>query len=237
MAGKAMRAAAAEEAAKMDVPVPALQAFAKIQRTAPVIPRPLQLRLNRTGELISPNELERQIRNWQRCSQCHDEGKLGNAIDRTLRFCPCAAGTELRYTDGENWPAKEIERVHADAKSLLVAACHATKHPFTADAFENSEVLDGIDQIDIHLPGKTFKIPGEDLRDAVARLGWQRRIIIHGGRETKHSKSGAIATQESQPSERQPITQADIDRVLARTGRKLPARVASSSKSSPLPQL
>jgi hypothetical protein len=113
------------------------------------IPKPLETRFERTGALISPRELERQISLWKRCPNCNDRGIVGDALERTLTFCLCPAGVEESYIKGGEWPGEETARVHADIKSLLVAASRAVGCQFTADAIENSVVIDagGILQI------------------------------------------------------------------------------------------
>ena len=63
------RAAKAAEVDLLDTPMPALRAFGLIQYAlnGSGVPGPLKATLERTGALISPNELKRQIREWKRC--------------------------------------------------------------------------------------------------------------------------------------------------------------------------
>jgi hypothetical protein len=187
------RAAEAEAVAELDIPEPLLQAYGRIQGRLEGrrVPRPLKARLERRGELISPNELERQISGWKRCPDCRDEGTLGSAIARDLRFCGCPAGIEASYPDGADWPEREIARVHADAKSLLVAACRAVGLAFTADAIEDSEVTDNGETLQVQLSDRQFGIPEADVRRPVERLGWQRRILITGGWHAKRQPEPA----------------------------------------------
>lgn len=123
------KAADAVAVAELDQPMPAPQAYSRIQShmEGRGVPLPLKARLERARELISPNELARQISVWKRCPDCRDEGTLGSAIDRDLRFCGCPAGIETSYRGGADWAEREIARVHADAKSTLVAACPRTR--------------------------------------------------------------------------------------------------------------
>ena len=90
--------AEAEAAAKADRPMEQAEAFEFIRASIHPrsVPRPVNRRLQRTGESISPNALEAIIRGWQRCPECEDGGTVGNAIDKTLAFCSCAAGIEAR---------------------------------------------------------------------------------------------------------------------------------------------
>ena len=134
--------AEAEAAAEADRPMEQAEAFEFIRASIQPrgVPRPVNRRLQRTGELISPNALEAVIRGWQRCRECQDWGTVGDAIDKTLAFCSCAAGIEARelptstdlakpeaegFHRGADWPVAEIARVHAGVKSLLVAAARS----------------------------------------------------------------------------------------------------------------
>jgi hypothetical protein len=246
IARERQQAAEAAALAELDQPMPWLQAFGRIQyRVSSAgrdIPLPLKARLRRTGELIAPNELERQIFGWQSCHECDDEGTVGNAIDRTLDFCCCPAGTEAqqlpteselakpeegRFHKGTDYPNREIGRVHADAKSLLVAACHAGYCPFTADAVEDSEVTDDSQTLKIHLSGRQFGIVEGDIRRAAERLGWQRRIAITGGKHAKQPDPAQAAKPEASAPSRATITQADIDRTVEenRRQRQSPTRM------------
>jgi hypothetical protein len=179
--------AEAAAVAELDRPMPALQAYSQIQDRLEGrgVPQPLKARLERTGEFISPNELARHISGWKRCPDCRDDGTLGNAIDRDLRFCGCPAGIELSYREGAGWPEREIACVHADPKSLLVAACRAVGLAFSADAIEDSAVTDDGALLQVHLSDKQFGVPEGDVRRTLERLGWQRRIFITGGRQAK----------------------------------------------------
>jgi hypothetical protein len=233
------QAAEAAAVAELDQPMPWLQAFGRIQyRVSSVggdIPLPLRARFRRSGELIAPNELERQIFGWQSCHECHDEGTVGNAIDRNLQFCCCPAGTEAqqlpteselakpkegRFHKGADYPDREIERVNADAKTLLVAACQAVYCPFTADAIEDSEVTDDSQTLKIHLSDRQFGIVEGDIRRAAERQGWQRRIAITGGKQAKHPNPAPAAKPEAAAPSRPAVTQADIDRVVEENRRQ-----------------
>jgi hypothetical protein len=203
--------------------MPWLRAFGKIQyrvhSAGRDIPPPLKAGLKRTGKLISPNELARQILGWKRCADCRDEGTLGNAIDRDLRFCGCPAGVEGAYSKGTDWPAQKIACVHASAKSLLVAACHAAERAFTADAVSEADVSDLGDTLEIRLQGvyAEWGIPEADMRQALERPGWRRRNVIHG------SKPKPAPQRAGPPAPaRPPITQADVERELAKRRQKIP---------------
>jgi len=211
IARERQQAAEAEAVAEMDQPMSLIQAYGRIQvrMEGRKIPRWLAARLKRTGELISANELMRQICAWKRCPNCNDCGMVGNAIDRDLRFCSCQAGVEEAYGKGADWPANEIGRVHADAKSLLVAASHAIAAAFTADAIEAAEITDADGRLEIRLPVGHLGIDEGDVRKALKRLKWERQISITGGRQPQPASKpeGAAPT-------RPPITQADIDRII-----------------------
>lgn len=168
-----------------------------------------------------PNALEAAIRGWKRCAHCGDGGTVGNALDRTLAFCACAAGIEAGYDKGACWPTEETARVHADVKSLLVAACFAVEQPFVADAIGDSEVTDDGETLKIALPAAHFGIREADVRPAAERLGWQRRIVITGGRQ--FSKPAPAAKPEAAAAPLfKAITQADIDRELELAKRRKP---------------
>jgi hypothetical protein len=192
------KAADAVAVAELDQPMPAPQAYSRIQShmEGRGVPLPLKARLERARELISPNELARQISAWKRCPDCRDEGTLGSAIDRDLRFCGCPAGIETSYRGGADWAEREIA-VHADAKSTLVAACRALGLAFTADAIEDSEVTDNGETLQVQLSDRQFGILEADVRHPVERLGWQRRVLITGGWQAKRQPEPAPAALES----------------------------------------
>ena len=219
-------AAEAATVAELDTPMRAIEAFGRIQGrlAGREVPRPVKARLERTGERISPNALEAAIRGWKRCAHCGDGGTVGNALDRTLAFCACAAGIEAGYDKGACWPTEETARVHANVKSLLVAACFAVEQPFVADAIGNSEVTDDGETLKIALPAAHFGIREADVRPAAERLGWQRRIVITGGRQ--FSKPAPAAKPEAAAAPLfKAITQADIDRELELAKRRKPPRM------------
>jgi hypothetical protein len=154
------------------------------------IPWPLKARLERTGELISPNELKVRAGAWKRCPACLDQGKCGLAIDRDLRRCNCAAGEEVSHLSGPMWPEREIERVHADSRSLIAAACYAIDRPFVGDAVAEAEVLDDGNVLEIrptasHL--KTDTIHEDDIYAALRRVRLVRQVWLLGspGRLTR----------------------------------------------------
>jgi hypothetical protein len=216
-------AAEAAAVAELDTPMRAIEAFGRIQGrlAGRGVPRPVKARLERTGEQISPNALEAAIRGWKRCAHCGDGGTVGNELDRTLAFCACAAGIEAGYDKGACWPTEETARVHANVKSLLVAACFAVEQPFVADAIGDSEVTDDGETLRIALPAAHFGICEADVRPAAERLGWQRRIVITGGRQ--FSKPAPAAKPEAAAAPLfKPITQADIDRELELAKRRKP---------------
>lgn len=230
-------AEAAEAAAELEVARPALEAWVRIaykMRAAGRhgLPRILNLRLLRTGELISPNALEAAIMGWKHCPECHERGLLGNAIDRDLRFCGCPAGIEESYSQGVGWPTEEIARVHFSTKSLLAAACFAKGLQFTADAIAASEVTDNGEVLEIRHPDTHFGIPEGDVHKAFGRLKWQRRIVITGGWQAASARFPPAAKTEAAASTRAPITQADIDRALAEHRKKSPVRMAPGRETS-----
>ena len=109
--------------------------------------------------------------------------------------------------------------MHADAKSLLVAACHAVGSLFTADAIADCKVSDSGDKLEIHLPDEHIGIDQCDIRKASERLKWHRRILITGGRQQPQPASAA--KREPVAPTRPLITQADIDVELAKRRQKL----------------
>jgi hypothetical protein len=174
------QAAEAEQRRVMETPMPIAEAAALVALVERAIPWPLQARFERTGEAVSPNELERQARAWHRCAACHDTGTTGSAIDSNLRFCGCAAGIEAQYRDGADWPARETERVNADAKALLVAACRALNRQFTGDVLEGADVVDDGETLAITPATQADAICASDadVREALGRIGWSRAIRI-----------------------------------------------------------
>jgi hypothetical protein len=160
----------------METPMPIAGAAALVKCA---VPWPLQARFERTGEPVSPIELERQAKAWHRCAACRDSGTTGSTIDSDFRFCGCAAGIEAQHRDGADWPARETERVHAGAKALLVAACRALNRQFTGDAMEDADVVDDGDTLEISLgPEWAIAVSDADVREALGRIGWQRAVRI-----------------------------------------------------------
>lgn len=152
----------------------------------PPVPWPLQARLERTGDLISPAELTRQVASWRVCRSCRDSGALGNAIDKTLRFCGCVAGQERCHRDGASWPEQEIARVHASAQSLLTAACYDLRMNFAGDAVAEADLRDDGSVLEIvpaPLHAKIKAISENQARRALARVGWVRtpKIVLEPG--------------------------------------------------------
>lgn len=135
----------------------------------------------------------------QRCSECHNGGLLGNAIDQNLRFCSCSSGEEARQRDGANWPEQEIARVHCDTRSLLVAACYALGMSFTGDALTLSEVNDDGSALEI-IPttwhAKIRAIREGDLQKALTCVGWKRSVRVT---ETTNEVSDAVGSRGTAP--------------------------------------
>jgi hypothetical protein len=171
------QAAEAEQRRVMETPMAINEAKALVERA---IPWPLQARFVRTGEAISPNELEGQAKAWHRCAACRDAGTTGSAIDSDLWFCGCAAGLEAQYRDGADWPARETERVHAGAKALLVAACRALNYQFAGDALECADVADDGKTLEIRpaTAADAICISDADVLEALGRIRWQRVVRI-----------------------------------------------------------
>jgi hypothetical protein len=144
-------------------------------------PWPIEARLERTGEPISPNELAELARNWQRCPKCRDRGTSGNAIDRDLRFCSCLAGEEASHRDGRDCPEREIARTHADTRSLIAAACYEQEMLFTGDAIGEAEVRDDGSTVTIIRTlwhARIGAIREDDIARALTRVGWRRTVEI-----------------------------------------------------------
>jgi hypothetical protein len=213
--------AEAERARAMDVPVSVAAAAALVERA---IPGPLMARLLREGGLISANALAGQIAGWEPCPACHDAGTLGSAIDSDLGFCECAAGVEVRYRDGSDWPARETRRVHAGAKPLLLAACQELGMPFTSDGLEAAEIGDDGEVLRIEVPAPyAICLTERDVMRILERVGWTRTVrIIEPG-----AARPAETLETPGNGNPQPITQVDIDAALA-------ARRAVKSAEAPL---
>lgn len=183
----------------MSTPVSYRDALAKLGGVR--IPWPLEARLERTGALISPNELAGQREAWRRCRDCRDTGALGNAIDKDLRFCSCSAGEEACYRDGASWPEQEVARVHADARSLLVATCYSLEMSFTGDAIAAAEVTDDgslLAIIPMAWHAQIRSIREGELRQVLGRIGWERSVQI--GPTTKELP-GVAAESPQAPAE------------------------------------
>jgi hypothetical protein len=145
-----------------------------------VVPWPLRSELERTRELISPKDLEACARDWKRCDVCHDDGAIGNLIDKTLAFCGCVAGIEAQYRDGADWPARETERVHTGVKALLVEACRELNRQFAGDALEAANVIDDGENLEITpaTAADAICVTDADVKEALGRVRWQRVVRI-----------------------------------------------------------
>ena len=193
--------------------MPIAEAVALVQT---VIPWPLRARLVRTGEAVSPNELERQAKAWHKCAACGDSGTTGTAIDSNLRFCGCAAGIEAQYRDGADWPEREIGRVHAGAKALLVAACRALNLQFAGDALQDADVVDDGETLEITPAtiADAVCVTDADVKKALGRVRWQRVVRI--------VRSPAMPADEAcapvNGTAPRPITQADVEALVAQRG-------------------
>ena len=168
----------AEALARIDLPIPANSLQERFR-----IPAALRARLERTGEMISPRALEAQARAWKRCTECDDLGTLGSAIDRTLAFCACMAGIEAIYRDGADWCERETARVHADAKSLLVAATDSPHGgSYLSIQLSESLVEDDGAKITIRPPNemtrRCLELDRPGIQRALGRLGWTREVRI-----------------------------------------------------------
>ena len=217
----------AEEAAAvpvLDTPMPLLQAFGRIQGrlAGRAVPRPLKAKLERTGGLISPNALEAAIRGWRRCAHCDDGGTVGNVIDRTLTFCACAAGLEAGYGKGAAWPAEEIARVHADTKSLLVAAAHMV-NAYLADAIEASTITETPAELVFDAP-KSYRLYFVDrqFHEVLKRAGEQRTVRLTWQAVPSPAPTPTPKPEGAAAPLFKPITQADIDRELAKRQQRKP---------------
>jgi hypothetical protein len=174
------REAEAEAVRIMNTPMPLSEAVTHIQRS---IPEVLRAKLQRTGELVSPNGLLALARAWKRCAECDDLGTVGSAIDSTLAFCGCAAGIEASYRDGGDWPARETARVHADAKSLLIAGAEAiSRCSFLAIQIAESVVEDDGATLVIRAPNETsrrmLQVDHRAIEKALVRIGWEREVRV-----------------------------------------------------------
>ena len=209
----------------LDVPMPALQAFGYIQArmAGRRFPWPLKARLERTGQPISPNALEAELRCWKRCPACEDRGKLGSPIDLDLRFCDCPAGTEVQCRDGNDCLEREMGRVHVDARSILIAACEELGQILSADLLRQAAaVVDDGTSITI-TPGATDPLSKiyakdrgtqEDFQAVFRRLQWERVVVWdRGGQDTAKPPASPPA---SNGGGLRTITDADFEPLLAR---------------------
>ena len=169
----------------------------------------------RTGEAVSPNELERQAKAWHKCAACGDSGTTGTAIDSNLRFCGCVAGIEAQYRDGADWPEQEIARVHADVKPLLVAALRALNLQFAGDSLEAAAIVDDGAALEINLaPEHAICVTDADVKKALGRVRWQRVVRIVRSPATPADEA-RVPVNGTAP---RPITQADVEALVAQRG-------------------
>ena len=80
--------------------------------------------------------------------------------------------------------------------------------------------------LEICVPETHFGIDDDDVREALSRLKWQRRIVVAGGRHAKRfHPAPAPRPDVAAPAHRPPITQADIDIELAKRRQKIPPQM------------
>jgi hypothetical protein len=182
----AREAAEAEAERVRHTPVPAGQAIDALAADADRralnirIPWALKAKLLRTNEYISPADLMNQAHNWQRCADCQNRGSVGSAIDRDLRWCICPASVEARYRDGDDWPGREIERVHASTKSLLVEACRRRSCDFTGDIVATADVVDDGKVVTVRPanPMDCKMITKRELRELLWQVRIEREVVV-----------------------------------------------------------
>jgi hypothetical protein len=206
----------------LDAPMPVAEAFTYLAADRK-LPWALREKLERTGELVSPNGLAAVAAAWKRCPDCSDTGKRGNPIDRDLRFCDCAAGIEAQYRDGADFPERETERVHVDARSLLMEACRELRQVLSEDLLaQAANVVDDGTSITI-TPGATDPLSKiyakdrgtqEDFQAVFRRLQWERVVVWdRGGQDTAKPPASPPA---SNGGGLRTITDADFEPLLAR---------------------
>jgi hypothetical protein len=194
--------------------MPIAEAAALVQH---VIPAPLRARLVRTGEAVSPNELERQAKAWHKCAACRDSGTTGTAIDSNLRFCGCAAGIEAQYRDRADWPELEIARVHAGTKALLVEALRALNLQFAGDALQDADVVDDGERLEITpaTAADAVCVTESDVMAVLGRVHWQRAVRIIRPGAAMPADEERVPVNGTAP---RPITQADVEALVAQRG-------------------
>lgn len=200
-------------------------AIAAVDGGARKVADALQKRFKRLGTPVSPNDVMRAAREYWKCPSCRD-GLVGTALERTLTFCDCMAGEELKHEDAQR-PGREIEHAHSSVKNKLVAAAQ-TISMHLADAIEGSTITETPSELVFDVPKgyrlyfidpgfrKVLKIAGEQ---RPVRLAWEAAPKPPEGFERWFLEpETAVATG------RPPITQADVERELAkRQQRKPPA--------------
>lgn len=181
-AALAQMEAIAEQAWDAPVPVADAVRIATERDRKFRVPQVLRSRLERTGEEISPHDLYDQAKAWKQCAECGSDGLLGSALDRDLRFCECLAGEEKRFQDPD-YLQREIDRVHADLRSKMVAAAESLPNRILiADALGDptTEITDDGEVITIRVDRSyrlTFK-PVSLMDSILWKLDLQRRVEV-----------------------------------------------------------
>ena len=216
--------------ALMETPIPLEHAVRTLTTHArddkPLNPRFIWLMAKRV-ELISPGDLRIAANGWQPCRTCKNVGIFGSALKRTLAFCECDIGQQERLDRGDDYIRDEIRRVHADFKSKLVQACRELRLDFTGDSLEReqTEIVEHDRLVEIRpVPDWHICCNQQDIEKCLQYVGDRRRVRV------------IVAMESAQPPREQrsnrpigpPITQEDIDRVLAGRFRKMPERIETS---------
>ena len=117
-----------------------------------------------------------------RCQACN-AGMVGSIVDRTFAYCSCPWGQELQFKDPQ-FPEREIERVHACPKALMVQACGMDDLclPFTGDAIEEADISVSDFDLTITVTVTRYRMDfdtiSHDIGRIKQRLGWSHAVNV-----------------------------------------------------------
>jgi len=194
--------ARAEEERLMNEPMAPASAIGKAQeRLKKQLPKILVKRLTRLGEPISPHAVIAEARAWRDCPQCRNAGQQGSAVKRTLKFCSCAAGEELRAEHGEGFLGEQIERANADLPARIAAAVDDLNYWVLPECLERCKIVDA-DPIEVTVAAKDrIWITGKIMSQVMAYIGDQRQVVVRHEGEPAKPEGLTLEQPEGPPEE------------------------------------